>query len=282
MEQIAVPGEQPKEEPKMICPRCGKDLGEENVCDLCGCSAEQPPPADGKAAASLVLGIVSLLTCGGCGILPLIGLVLGLGVKSKPSGTATTGIVLNAIALLLGLIVGFVLTMFGFSAGHYRPIHVPPRPHFVEPHMDMPAAIPAEEHSKKPSPQRLVPFLTFTGNAEEAMKFYAAVLPGAKIESIARFETGERGDTGKVCTGILSLLGQQIMFLDMEAAADRPAFSWAASLYLDCKDEAEFNAVVAALSKDGIVMMEPAPILQFRKAAWITDKFGVTWQPVWK
>ncbi len=29
--------------------------------------------------------------------------------------------------------------------------------------------------------QRLAPFLTFNGSAEEAMRFYAANLPGAEI-----------------------------------------------------------------------------------------------------
>jgi predicted 3-demethylubiquinone-9 3-methyltransferase (glyoxalase superfamily) len=130
------------------------------------------------------------------------------------------------------------------------------------------------------SDQRLIPFLSFSGNAEEAMNFYAAVLPGAKIESLTRFEKEHRGDEGKVLTGVLSFMGQQIMFLDIEAAAHAPAFSWATSLYLDCESEAEFDATFAALSKDGTVMMGPEPVLHFRKVAWITDKFGVTWQPV--
>ena len=130
--------------------------------------------------------------------------------------------------------------------------------------------------------QRLIPFLSFNGNAEEAMNFYAAILPGAKIESLIRFEKGQRGDEGKVLTGILSFLGQQIMFLDIEAAADCPPFSWATSFYLACNDEAEFDVVFNGLAQDGFVMMGPEPVMQFRKVAWITDKFGITWQPVLK
>ena len=28
------------------------------------------------------------------------------------------------------------------------------------------------------------------------------------------------------------------------------------------------------------VMMKEEPFMQFRKVAWVTDKYGVTWQPV--
>ena len=128
--------------------------------------------------------------------------------------------------------------------------------------------------------QRLIPFLSFNGNAEEAMNFYAAILPGAKIESLMRFEKGQRGDEGKVLTGVLSFLGQQIMFLDIEAAAGCPPFSWATSFYVVCSDDMEFDAVFNGLAQDGLVMMGPEPVRQFRKVAWITDKFGITWQPV--
>jgi len=30
------------------------------------------------------------------------------------------------------------------------------------------------------------------------------------------------------------------------------------------------------------VMMGPEPIGALRKVAWVTDKFEVTWQPVWQ
>ena len=128
--------------------------------------------------------------------------------------------------------------------------------------------------------QRITPFLTFNGNAEEAMNFYTSVLPGAMIESIVKFEKGGRGDEGKVMTGILSFMDQRFMFMDMNAEYDCPAFSWAASFYLDCRDEEEFDAVFNGLEQGGTVMMKEEPFMNFRKVAWVTDKFGVTWQPV--
>ena len=68
----------------------------------------QQQPADGKAIASLVLGIVALVTVFfGYGallglVLSIVGLILGINSrKSTPSGMATAGVVLNIIALVL-------------------------------------------------------------------------------------------------------------------------------------------------------------------------------------
>jgi predicted 3-demethylubiquinone-9 3-methyltransferase (glyoxalase superfamily) len=130
--------------------------------------------------------------------------------------------------------------------------------------------------------QKIVPFFTFHGNAEEAMNFYAQALPGTAIESIVRFEDGERGDKGKVLLGTLSILGERVMFMDMEAALDLPPFSWATSFYFACASEAEFDAVFATLSEGGMVMMGPEPVLNLRKVAWVIDRFGITWQPAWE
>jgi predicted 3-demethylubiquinone-9 3-methyltransferase (glyoxalase superfamily) len=132
----------------------------------------------------------------------------------------------------------------------------------------------------KTTNQRLIPFLTFHGNAEEAMNFYEKNLPNAKIENIVYFEKGQRGDEGKVMNGTLSFMGQTIMFLDMNAEYDCPFFNWASSLYVDCSSVEEFDAVFNGLAQGGTVMMKEEPFMHFRKVAWVTDKFGVTWQPV--
>ena len=131
--------------------------------------------------------------------------------------------------------------------------------------------------------QRLCAFLCFTGNAEEAMRYYETALPGAKIESLFLFEKGmENGDEGKVLSGVLSFSGQKLMFMDMQSAYPAPPFSWAISLFINCESEAEFDSMFAALSKDGVVIMGPEPVMNLRKCTWLTDKFGVTWQLVWE
>ena len=133
---------------------------------------------------------------------------------------------------------------------------------------------------------RVSPFLSFTGKAEEAMRFYADHLPDTKISELVRYGkdhplAGEE-EENKILHGALSMMGQEIMFLDMVSAYPAPDFSWSTSLYIDCLDEAEFDAIFNVLSKDGFVMMGPEAVGDIRKCAWVTDKFGVTWQPVWK
>ena len=118
------------------------------------------------------------------------------------------------------------------------------------------------------------------------MKFYAENLPNAEISELVRYGkdhpfAGE-DEANKVLYGVLSFMGQEIMFLDMASAYPAPDFSWATSLYIDCLDEAEFDVIFSALSQGGSVMMGPEAVGNIRKCAWVTDKFGVTWQPVWK
>jgi len=129
--------------------------------------------------------------------------------------------------------------------------------------------------------QKLTPFLTFSGNAEEAMIHYEKVF-GAKIESVTHFEPGQPGDAGKVMNGIMDFDGMKLMFMDMAAAYPAPAFSWATSLFLAFSDEPSFDAAFAGISTDGTVMMGPEPVNGIRKCAWVTDQFGVTWQLVWE
>ena len=104
----------------MFCSHCGQNLTEgATFCIHCGAPVnqkelsfgqpEQPQSGGGTAVASLVLGIVSWVTCGGLFILPIIGLILGLlGLKSVKKGIATAGVCLNAVAFLLLLIPIFI------------------------------------------------------------------------------------------------------------------------------------------------------------------------------
>ena len=132
--------------------------------------------------------------------------------------------------------------------------------------------------------RKIAPFLAFNGNAEEAMKFYVSVFPATEITKIMRYGKkhpfATTGEENKVLCGALSLMGLEIMFLDMTNAYPAPAFSWASSIYVDCSSEGEFDTVFKGLAQGGVVMMGPEAVAHFRKCAWVVDKFGVTWQPV--
>ena len=74
----------------------------------------------------------------------------------------------------------------------------------------------------------------------------------------------------------------ELFFLDMQKEYAAPTPNWSNSLLLDCATEAEFDEIFAALVDQGSVMMGPEAVGDIRKCAWITDKFGITWQPIWK
>ena len=51
-------------------------------------------------------------------------------------------------------------------------------------------------------PFDIMPFLTYSGCAEEAVNYYISFFPKSKIEEIEYFKEGERGEIGKVKTVI--------------------------------------------------------------------------------
>lgn len=120
-------------------------------------------------------------------------------------------------------------------------------------------------------------FLTFPGTAADAIDFYTAVFPGSRIIEIELHDENGPGEPGKVLTAVVKLLDTEMMFMDMRPS-EVPAFTWATSLLVSCENQAEFDLRFAKLSEGGTVMMGPEPWEDLRMAAWVTDKFGVTWQ----
>jgi len=127
---------------------------------------------------------------------------------------------------------------------------------------------------------KFAPFLTFPGLAEEAMDLYQSLFIDAERLSLTLVDNPAYGEVGKVLNGQLLIKGNLLMFMDMAPEQAAP-FSWSNSLYIGCDDEAEFDRLFSGLSEGGQVMMGPEPILDLRKVAWVTDRFGVTWQLVW-
>ncbi|MEH7402950.1 VOC family protein [Gottfriedia acidiceleris] len=129
------------------------------------------------------------------------------------------------------------------------------------------------------SGQRITPFLTFSGNAEEAMNYYVRIFPNSKLVSLRRYTKDDRGVEGNILNGIIEILGQSFMVLDMDKESC-PDFTWAVSFYLECKDDEEFEVIFGGLKSDGKVLMGPVEMNDFSKVTWVTDCFGVTWQLV--
>jgi len=111
----------------MYCGRCGNSLGEEKVCHQCGWSLndaemfvreyERPSTGDGAAITSLVCGVLSWMTCGGFGFVPIVGIIFGMiGLKSRQSEIAVAGIIINVAVLILAVLF-IALSIIGTLSG---------------------------------------------------------------------------------------------------------------------------------------------------------------------
>lgn len=115
--------------------------------------------------------------------------------------------------------------------------------------------------------QKITPFLTFAFEAEEAMNFYLGIFKDSKVISINRYSKGTPMPEGTVMTASFELQGQTFVALN---AGPMFQFSPAISFVVNCEDQAEVDYYWDTLSAGGKQM----------QCAWLTDKFGVTWQIV--
>ena len=101
----------------------------------------------------------------------------------------------------------------------------------------------------------------FDGKGEEAAKFYVSLLPDSAIETVSRPEPGKPALLVE-----LSLAGTPYMFLN---GGPRYQLSAAASIAVRTSDQAETDRLWSALIAEGG---------QESQCAWLTDRFGVSWQ----
>lgn len=126
--------------------------------------------------------------------------------------------------------------------------------------------------------QKVVPFLMFNGQAEEAVDFYTTIFRNSQIISMDKYGQDGPGVAGTVNHSIFTLNNQQFMALDNANGTDVP-FTPAMSFAVNCDSEEEIDYLFARLSTNGKVMMDLVPMEPVaRKFAWVEDRFGVSWQ----
>jgi predicted 3-demethylubiquinone-9 3-methyltransferase (glyoxalase superfamily) len=107
--------------------------------------------------------------------------------------------------------------------------------------------------------QKITPFLWFDGRAEEAVNFYVSVFRNSRVVSLTR------GPDGAAFHATFQLEGQNFQALN---GGPKYEFTEAVSLYVDCADQAEVDALWEKLSAGGEIQM----------CGWLKDKFGLSWQ----
>lgn len=115
--------------------------------------------------------------------------------------------------------------------------------------------------------QKITPFLWFDHQAEEAANFYVSIFNNSRILSVNRYgESGPR-PKGTVMTIEFQLDGQTFVALN-----GGPIFKFtpAISFVVNCETQEEVDVYWDKLSANG----------DEGQCAWLTDKFGVSWQIV--
>jgi predicted 3-demethylubiquinone-9 3-methyltransferase (glyoxalase superfamily) len=117
----------------------------------------------------------------------------------------------------------------------------------------------------------------FEGTAEEAMRFYVALFPRSEVKRLERYGPGEPGSEGSVKRAEFSLAGQEIICIDSPV---KHAFTFtpSISLFVEFDSEAAFDGAFGELSNNGAVLMPPGNYGFSKRFAWVSDRYGVSWQ----
>jgi predicted 3-demethylubiquinone-9 3-methyltransferase (glyoxalase superfamily) len=124
-----------------------------------------------------------------------------------------------------------------------------------------------------PGRKGVTPLLMFCGaaqgKAEEAMRRYASIFEGSRIEQVERYPAGEGGREGQVKRARFTLGGDE--FMAMDSAVEQPfTFNPAVSFVVNCETQDEVDEFWEKLSEGG----------NKGQCGWLEDRYGVSWQIV--
>jgi predicted 3-demethylubiquinone-9 3-methyltransferase (glyoxalase superfamily) len=114
--------------------------------------------------------------------------------------------------------------------------------------------------------QKIVPFLWFDDQAEEAMNFYVSAFKNAKVGRVSRYGEAGPGPKGSVMSATFQLEGQEFYALN---GGPLFHFTEAISLYVNCVTQEEVDELTERLLSGGG---------QQQQCGWLKDKFGLCWQ----
>ena len=102
----------------------------------------------------------------------------------------------------------------------------------------------------------ITPFLWFANNVQEAVAFYKAVFPNAKVETVSDF------------MAVFELEGQRFHALN---GGPQYRFTEAVSFFISVETQAEVDYFWSRLTADGG---------EESRCGWLKDKFGLSWQVI--
>lgn len=120
--------------------------------------------------------------------------------------------------------------------------------------------------------------LMFQGRqAEEAMKFYVSLFEGAEVTEVERYGAEEPEREGTVKHATFTLAGTTFACIDSPPVHDF-TFTPSVSLFVECASADELQRLYDALGKGGKTFMPLGSYGFSLQFAWVSNRFGVSWQ----
>ena len=113
--------------------------------------------------------------------------------------------------------------------------------------------------------QKIVTFLWFNDQAEQAANFYISIFKNSKLGKISRYGEAGPGPDGSVMGVTFQLEGQEFFALN---GGPHFKFTPAISLFVNCETQEEVDDLWNKLSTGG----------REDRCGWLTDKYGLCWQ----
>ena len=121
--------------------------------------------------------------------------------------------------------------------------------------------------------QKIIPFLWFNDNAEEAINLYTSVFKDSKVKSMARYDKASAKASGRpegsVMTASFELMGQEFVALN---GGPHFKFTEAVSFVINCETQEEIDHYWNSLTEGADAKAQ--------QCGWLKDKFGLSWQVV--
>jgi predicted 3-demethylubiquinone-9 3-methyltransferase (glyoxalase superfamily) len=115
--------------------------------------------------------------------------------------------------------------------------------------------------------QKIITFLWFNNNLEEAINFYTSVFKNSSIISMHRYGKAGPGPEGSIMSATFEIEGQEFYALN---GGPQYKFTPAISLFVNCETQSEVDELWEKLSEGG----------EKSRCGWLQDKFGLSWQIV--
>lgn len=108
------------------------------------------------------------------------------------------------------------------------------------------------------------PALLFSGDAEEALRYYESIFAGSTIVDESRYGTTGPYPEGTLLAATIEIANQRFTLINGPEVVHTDAVSFMVS----CRDQAEVDHFWNALTAEG----------EESRCGWLRDRFGLAWQ----